>query len=112
MALSWAAEAFTFLVSRRDRAPEKRKVGGSTPPLTTAYEQRNAPSMIVAGKFLSGAVSVWSSRSGLWPRWRGIRGPVGEQPPRPGAAQLSAELGASALTVGVAAPSPPPEADV
>src|SRR6516165_2052972 len=35
MPLSWAAERFAFLVSRRDRAPEKRKVGGSTPPLTT-----------------------------------------------------------------------------
>src|SRR5215471_12703547 len=39
MALSWAAERFAFLVSRRDRAPEKRKVGGSTPPLTTRFDQ-------------------------------------------------------------------------
>jgi len=28
---------FAFLVSERDRAPEKRKVGGSTPPLTTSF---------------------------------------------------------------------------
>jgi hypothetical protein len=37
MPLSWAVERFAFLVSRRDRAPEKRKVGGSTPPLTTSF---------------------------------------------------------------------------
>src|SRR5215472_5665990 len=39
MPLSWAAERFAFLVSRRDRAPERRKVGGSTPPLTTRSDQ-------------------------------------------------------------------------
>src|SRR6516165_7220610 len=36
MLLSWAAECFAVLASGRDRAPEKRKVGGSTPPLTTS----------------------------------------------------------------------------
>src|SRR6516164_3751768 len=40
MALSWAAECFAFLASGRDRAPEKRKVGSSTLPLTTSSEQR------------------------------------------------------------------------
>src|SRR5215469_1496516 len=37
MPLSRAVDMFAFLVSRRDRAPEKRKVGGSTPPLTTRF---------------------------------------------------------------------------
>jgi hypothetical protein len=36
-------ERFAFLVSRRDRAPEKRKVGGSTPPLTTASQASASP---------------------------------------------------------------------
>jgi hypothetical protein len=35
-----AMDALAFLVSARDRAPEKRKVGGSTPPLTTAFYLR------------------------------------------------------------------------
>ena len=44
MALSWAAECFAFLASGRDRAPEKRKVGGSTPPLTTTSQRIRWPS--------------------------------------------------------------------
>src|SRR5215467_15373163 len=49
MPLSWAAERFAFLVSRRDRAPEKRKVGGSTPPLTIPSEQRKRPDRDTVG---------------------------------------------------------------
>jgi hypothetical protein len=49
--------------------PEKRKVGGSTPPLPTASEQPRRPGAIRPGAFLT-AMSAWTTqqrRSVIWP---------------------------------------------